>query len=82
MPAPAPRRWPLSGSKERYGLVLGGSARAEPAGTFATDALVVRLSRLAGEVDRARRPSERAADVLIRLGKDRLASLLLEDAGR
>ena len=62
-------------------LVLNGSARAEPAGTFAAETLVGRLTRLAGEAGRARRWGERAADVLARLGSDRVASHILEDTG-
>ena len=69
------------GAAGECGLVVDGSAQAEPLGAFPPETLVARLGRMARHVDHARRPGERAADTLARLGRDGVAALILEDAG-
>jgi precorrin-3B synthase len=60
------------------GVVVSGSACDTPLGTIVADALPSGLARLAGEVERARVPGERAADALARLGAARIFALLRE----
>jgi precorrin-3B synthase len=69
------------GVEAECSVVLDGSVRTTSVGTLAPGSLVPRLARLAIAVGRARRPGERAADALARLGRDRVAALILEDAG-
>lgn len=66
------------GDRAGCGVVVNGSACDMPLGTIAGDALPLRFARLAGEVERARRPGEHAADTLSRLGGARIAALLRE----
>jgi precorrin-3B synthase len=64
-----------------YGVVVNGSACDRPLGAVAADALPSCLARLAAEVEHARRPDERAADTLSRLGASRIVAIL-QEAGR
>jgi precorrin-3B synthase len=63
------------------GVVVNGAACDRSLGAVAADALPASLARLAGEVERARQPDERAADTLSRLGAARIVAILRE-AGR
>jgi precorrin-3B synthase len=63
------------------GIVVNGSACDPSLGTITTEALALGMARLAGEVERARVPGERAADALARLGAARIVALL-QEAGR
>lgn len=69
------------GDRTGCGIVVNGSACDTPLGTIGADALPSGLARLADAVERARRPAERAADTLSRLGAARIAALL-QEAGR
>jgi precorrin-3B synthase len=60
------------------GVIVNGSARDAPLGTMTTEALASGMARLAGEVERARLPGERAAEALARLGAARIVALLRE----
>jgi precorrin-3B synthase len=71
----------IVGDRTGCGIVVNGSACDTPRGTIGADALPSALTRLAGEVERARRPGERAADTLSRLGAARIVALL-QEAGR
>ena len=66
------------GVSGRCGLVVAGSARAEPVAAFAAETLPVRLAHLAGAVERERGPGETAAELLARLGAGWVASQMLE----
>jgi len=63
------------------GVVVNGAACDPPLLSIASDALPSSLAQLAGNVERARRPDERAADTLSRLGASRIVTILRE-AGR
>ncbi len=71
----------LVGDRTGCGIVVNGSACDTPLAGIPADALPLRFARLAGEVERARRPGERAADTLSRLGASRVVSTLLEGGG-
>jgi precorrin-3B synthase len=64
------------GTARGCGLVLEGSARDRPSLTVALDSLDLRLAELAAAVAHARRPDERTADVLARLGAARVTTTL------
>jgi precorrin-3B synthase len=68
----------IVGSAERYGLVLDGDARGTACAHVAAPLLPATLARLARAVESARRPRERAADTLARLGATRVAAVLGE----
>ncbi len=72
----------IVGNRTGCGIVVNGSACDAPLAAIPADALALRFARLAGEVERARRPGERAADTLSRLGASRVVTILLEDGGR
>jgi precorrin-3B synthase len=63
------------------GVVVNGVACDRALGNIAADGLPSRLARLASEVEHARRPDERAADTLSRLGAARIVAIL-QEAGR
>ena len=65
----------LVGGPNGCGLVVDGSAREQPRATIAAAALPSGLARIAQEVMRARRPGERSADTLARLGAAPLATI-------
>lgn len=71
----------IVGDRRGCGIVVNGSACDTPLGTTSADALPSGLARLAGEVERARRPGEPATDTLSRLGVARIVALL-QEAGR
>jgi precorrin-3B synthase len=71
----------IMGDGTACGIVVNGSASDPPLGSVVADALPSGLGRLAGEVERERRPGERAADALSRLGTARIVALL-QEAGR
>lgn len=60
------------------GVVVNGAACDTPLGTIVADTLPSGLARLAGEVERAREPGERAADALARLCTAHIVALLQE----
>src|SRR6185436_10306525 len=64
------------GTARGCGLVLDGSARDRPALTVGVDSLPARLAELAEAVAQTRRPDERTADVLARLGAARVTATL------
>jgi precorrin-3B synthase len=64
------------GTARGCGLVLDGSARDRPVLTVGLDSLALRLAELAEAVAQARRPDERTADVLARLGAARVTATL------
>jgi precorrin-3B synthase len=68
----------LVGDGTGCGIVVNGSASDPPLGSIVADTLPSGLERLAGEVERERRPDERAADALSRLGTARIVALLQE----
>ena len=63
------------------GVVVNGSACDHTLGSIPSDALPSCLARLASEVEHVRRPDERAADTLSRLGAARIVAIL-QEAGR
>jgi precorrin-3B synthase len=75
---PAPSALAVVGGRSGCGVIRNGTARDQPLVELAPEALPARLARLAGEVERVRRPGERAADALARLGASRIAILLGE----
>jgi precorrin-3B synthase len=60
------------------GVILNGSAHDPPLGSTTAAALQPSLARLARQVERERRPGERAADTLSRLGAARIVAILQE----
>lgn len=66
------------GGDRGCGLIMADAARAEPIGFFAADSLPTRLARLADRIDAARRPGERSAEVLARLGVSLVSFIVLE----
>src|SRR5262249_55805758 len=64
-----PRRAALTivGGDAQCGIVVDGSACDAPLGGIPTDAMPSDLARLAHQIERVRRPDERAADTLSRL---------------
>lgn len=70
------------GAEGGCGLAVNGSARTTPRSVFGSASLPGRLARLAEAARDAQRPGERAADVLARLGADRVSALILADPGR
>jgi precorrin-3B synthase len=63
------------------GIIVNGLACDAPLGAVPSDTLPAGFERLARQVKLARRPSERAADTLARLGTARVVAILRE-AGR
>jgi precorrin-3B synthase len=63
------------------GVVVNGAACDRPLVTITADTLPPSLASLAREVEHARRPGERAADALSRLGATRTVAIL-QEAGR
>jgi precorrin-3B synthase len=73
-----PRRAMLTivGDDAQYGIVVNGSACDAPLGSISIGAMPSSFARLAQQVERARRPDERAADTLSRLGATRVVAIL------
>jgi precorrin-3B synthase len=71
----------MVGERGGCGVVVNGSACDRTLGSIPSDALPSCLARLASEVEHARRPDERAADTLSRLGAARIVAIL-QEAGR
>jgi precorrin-3B synthase len=71
----------IAGDRAGVSIVVNGRACDPPLGTVILDGLPSSFARLACEVERARRPDERAADTLSRLGAARIAAIL-QGAGR
>jgi precorrin-3B synthase len=62
------------------GIIMNGLACDAPLGAVPSDTLPAGFGRLALQVELARRPSERAADTLSRLGAARIVAILREAA--
>jgi precorrin-3B synthase len=62
------------------GVILDGSPRDAVCGNIAAESVPASLARLGREVERMRRPGERAADTLSRLGRARVTAAILERA--
>jgi precorrin-3B synthase len=71
----------IVGDDAGCGIVVNGLACDAPLGAVPSDTLPAGFERLARQVKLARRPSERAADTLARLGTARVVAILRE-AGR
>ena len=71
----------MVGERGGCGVVVNGAACDRTLGSIPSDALPSRLARLASEVEHARRPDERAADTLSRLGATRIVAIM-QEAGR
>jgi precorrin-3B synthase len=71
----------VTGGHAGCDVVVNGSACDPPLGAVTAEALPLRLARLADEVERVRRPGERAAGVLSRLGAARIIAILQEAGG-
>jgi precorrin-3B synthase len=71
----------IVGDRAGVSIVANGRASDPPLGTMILDGLPSSFARLACEVERARRPDERAADTLSRLGAARIVAIL-QGAGR
>lgn len=69
------------GAPDGCGVIVHGSARDQPLDTIVAEALPSRFAWLAGEVERERRPRERAADTLSRMGAGRILAILQEVGG-
>jgi precorrin-3B synthase len=72
----------IVGLPGRCGVVINGSALDLPVAEVPPQTLPESLARLAGEVEAARVAGERAADVLTRLGKARIATVLMGEPVR
>jgi precorrin-3B synthase len=69
----------IVGSRNGAGVIANGTARDQPiAQLAAADTLPPSMARLAGEVARAKRPHECAAETLARIGASRIAAILGE----
>lgn len=68
----------IVGEKNGCGVVLNGQAGDTPMGRVMADALAESLAAVAHEVERDRRPGERAVEPLSRLSGARIAALLQE----
>jgi precorrin-3B synthase len=68
----------MVGEPGACGVVVNGAACDRTLGSIPGNALPSRLARLASEVEHARRPDERAADTLSRLGAARIVAILQE----
>jgi precorrin-3B synthase len=66
------------GGRNGAAVIANGTAHDQPIAEIAADTLPASLARLAGEVARAKRPHERAAETLARLGASRIAAILSE----
>ena len=75
-PGPAPLT--IVGGKDECGIVVNGPAQDEPLVTVPIEVLTTAFARLARAVVALRRPDERAAAVLSRLGAARVAAILAE----
>jgi precorrin-3B synthase len=71
----------IVGDRAGVSIVVNGRACDPPLGTMILDGLPSSFARLACEVERMRRPDERAADTLSRLGAASIAAIL-QGAGR
>jgi precorrin-3B synthase len=69
----------IVGRSANCGVILDGSTLDPVCGTIAAHAVPRSLARLAREVERIRRPSERTADTLCRLGRARATAALLDE---
>jgi precorrin-3B synthase len=69
----------IVGRGANCGVILDGSTLDPVCGTIAAHAVPRSLARLAREVERIRRPSERTADALCRLGRARATAALLDE---
>jgi precorrin-3B synthase len=69
----------IVGCGANCGVILDGSTLDPVCGTIAAHAVPRSLARLAREVERIRRPSERTADALCRLGRARATAALLDE---
>jgi precorrin-3B synthase len=67
----------IVGRGANCGVILDGSTLDPVCGTISAHAVPRSLARLAREVERIRRPSERTADTLCRLGRARATAALL-----
>ena len=76
-PAAAPLT--LVGAPSGYGLVVNGTASAQPAHYIAAKDLGIALQRLASSVAGAKEAGETARDCLARLGADRISAALTLD---
>jgi precorrin-3B synthase len=76
----APAALTIVGGKSGCGFIANGSARDHPSATVPAAALPAGLAGIAGQIERAGRPGERAAETLARLGAARIATIL-EEAG-
>jgi precorrin-3B synthase len=65
----------IVGGPDGFGVVVDGGARDAPLATLPAHQLRPTLARLARAVASARRPNERAADTLLRLGAARIGSI-------
>jgi precorrin-3B synthase len=74
----APSALAIVGGRNGCGVIVNGKARDQALAEVAPQALAAALARLAGEIERVRRPGERAADALAGLGASRIAHLLRE----
>ena len=68
----------IVGRRSGCGVIVNGKARDQALAELGPQALPAALARLAGEVERVRRPGESAADALAGLGASRIAQLLGE----
>jgi precorrin-3B synthase len=75
---PAPSALAIVGGRSGCGVIVNGKARDQTLVELAPRTLPAALARLAGEVERARRPGERAADALAGIGASRIATILGE----
>jgi precorrin-3B synthase len=70
------------GGEGRCGLVVDGSARTTPRAVFDAASIPARIAHLAEATRDSHQPGEPAAEVLARLGADRVAALIMADPGR
>jgi precorrin-3B synthase len=75
---PSPSALTIVGGGNGCGVIVSGNARDQALAELSPQALPAALARLAGEIERVRRPGERAADALAGLGASRIARLLGE----
>jgi len=73
---PSPSALTIVGGGNGCGVIVSGKARDQALAELSPQALPAALARLAGEIERVRRPGERAADALAGLGASRIARLL------
>lgn len=68
----------MVGGKDDCSVIVNGTAKAEPLVTFPIEALIPALARLGRVAVATRRPDERTAATLSRLGAAQIASILAE----